>query len=355
MRIAARIFLMFCILLASKASAIHRQVCTFETNSPLAGGGDTNRVGYYYHQDQLTSSSVLSDSAGIRQEINAYYPFGRTQTASPQASFKVSRQFTGQVKDDETGLYYYNFRYYDAEIGRFIQADDIIPDLGNPQSYNRYSYVMNNPLRYTDPDGHGAIGDALFSQETFTSSYQLLTMHDSFGWRMVEVPLALGGMAIATADTALNVVSFGGKTALEGSAKGMIKAALKEAGKVEGEKVGSKFIKGGVETVNKGKEGVAKSEAAAAARGDIVRGKEVTFELPKGGRTRADMVTESKGDLNIVESKNGASARMTSRQTEAQEAVKQGQPLIPRGGNAQAAGITPGKPIQINKFQIDQH
>ena len=86
--------------------------------------------------------------------MNAWYPFGRVQTNSPQASFKVSRQFTGQIKDDETGLYYYSVRYYDPELGRFIQPDDIISDLGNPQSYNRYSYVLNNPLKYTDPDGH---------------------------------------------------------------------------------------------------------------------------------------------------------------------------------------------------------
>ena len=44
--------------------------------------------------------------------------------------------------------------YYDPELGRFIQADDRIPDLSNPQSYNRYSYCVNSPLRYTDPSGH---------------------------------------------------------------------------------------------------------------------------------------------------------------------------------------------------------
>ena len=87
--------------------------------------------------------------------MNVYYPFGRVQTTSPQAgTFQVSRQFTGQVLDAETGLYYYNARYYDPELGRFIQADTIIPDLSDPQSYNRYSYVRNNPLRYTDPTGH---------------------------------------------------------------------------------------------------------------------------------------------------------------------------------------------------------
>jgi RHS repeat-associated protein len=55
--------------------------------------------------------------------------------------------------DAETGLYYYNARYYDPQLGRFTQPDTTIPDLSNPQSYNRYSYCVNDPLRYTDPDG----------------------------------------------------------------------------------------------------------------------------------------------------------------------------------------------------------
>ena len=54
---------------------------------------------------------------------------------------------------DDTGLYYYNARYYDATIGRFISADTIVQNPTNPQSLNRYSYVLNNPLKYTDPSG----------------------------------------------------------------------------------------------------------------------------------------------------------------------------------------------------------
>lgn len=45
-------------------------------------------------------------------------------------------------------------RYYLPGLGRFLSADTIVPDLGNPQSYNRYSYVYNNPLIHIDPDGH---------------------------------------------------------------------------------------------------------------------------------------------------------------------------------------------------------
>ena len=137
-----------------------QQVCTFEAASPLGGGSDSTAVGYYYHEDTLNTSSALSSSSGSQQEMSVYYPFGRTQTTSSQpGTFQVSRQFTGQVKDDETGLYYYNARYFDPELGRFVQADTEISDLSNPQSYNRYSYVLNNPLRYTDPTGHNIFSD----------------------------------------------------------------------------------------------------------------------------------------------------------------------------------------------------
>ena len=47
-----------------------------------------------------------------------------------------------------------NARWYDSSIGRFISADTIVPDPANPQAYNRYAYVFNNPINYTDPDGH---------------------------------------------------------------------------------------------------------------------------------------------------------------------------------------------------------
>jgi hypothetical protein len=51
-------------------------------------------------------------------------------------------------------------RFYDPLVGRFLQPDSIVPDYANPQSLNRYSYVLNNPLRYTDPTGHcSALGD----------------------------------------------------------------------------------------------------------------------------------------------------------------------------------------------------
>ena len=54
---------------------------------------------------------------------------------------------------DDSGLYYHNARYYDASIGRFISADTVVPDPADPQHLNRYTYCLNNPLKYTDPTG----------------------------------------------------------------------------------------------------------------------------------------------------------------------------------------------------------
>ncbi len=62
--------------------------------------------------------------------------------------------FTGQKLDASDGLMYYGARYYDAALGRFISADTIVPNPANPQSLNRYAYVLNNPVKYVDPSGH---------------------------------------------------------------------------------------------------------------------------------------------------------------------------------------------------------
>lgn len=66
----------------------------------------------------------------------------------------VNHKYTSQELDSETGLYYYGARYYDPVLGRFISPDTIIQDPSNPQDLNRYSYVANNPVNYTDPTGH---------------------------------------------------------------------------------------------------------------------------------------------------------------------------------------------------------
>jgi len=61
--------------------------------------------------------------------------------------------YTDQYRDDESGLMYYNSRYYDTDLKRFTSIDPWAGDITNPQSLNKYSYVVNNPLKYNDPSG----------------------------------------------------------------------------------------------------------------------------------------------------------------------------------------------------------
>jgi RHS repeat-associated protein len=67
--------------------------------------------------------------------------------------------YTGQREEAALGLMYYVARWYDPHIAHFVQADTIVPGAGNPAAWDRYAYVMYNPLKYTDPRGYYPVGD----------------------------------------------------------------------------------------------------------------------------------------------------------------------------------------------------
>jgi RHS repeat-associated protein len=92
----------------------------------------------------------MTDSSGSQtgDTVN-YLPFGETRAGN----VPTDKLFTGQ-RLDSTGLYYYGARYYNPIIGRFLSPDGVSPDLNNPQSFNKYAYCFNNPLKYNDPTGH---------------------------------------------------------------------------------------------------------------------------------------------------------------------------------------------------------
>ena len=75
----------------------------------------------------------------------------------------TTRRFTGQYHEQALpggeGLAYYNARWYDPALGRFVSPDSIVPEPGDPQDFNRYSYVRNNPLNFIDPTGHYTFED----------------------------------------------------------------------------------------------------------------------------------------------------------------------------------------------------
>jgi RHS repeat-associated protein len=110
------------------------------------------------HTDYLESTTLTTDVNGYQVgSTQRYELYGEPRTP---VLTSTDRLYTGQVYDRDVQLMYYGARYYDAVLGRFVQADTVVPEPGNPQALNRYSYVANSPLRFTDPSGHSFCEDA---------------------------------------------------------------------------------------------------------------------------------------------------------------------------------------------------
>ena len=105
----------------------------------------------YLLSDHLGSTSITTNSAGALVSELRYKPWGETRYSNGTTPTKYT--YTGQYSNvSDFGLLFYNARWYDPALGRFAQADSIVP--GGVQGYDRYAYVNNNPVRYTDPSGH---------------------------------------------------------------------------------------------------------------------------------------------------------------------------------------------------------
>jgi RHS repeat-associated protein len=124
--------------------------------------GGTNSVSYLT-SDHLGSSSAITNSSGALLVNSSFDAFGKRRGANwsgtPSAADLTTiaattrRGYTEHSMLDNLNLTHMNGRVYDQMLGRFLSADPFIPEPLNTQSYNRYSYVFNNPLSFTDPSG----------------------------------------------------------------------------------------------------------------------------------------------------------------------------------------------------------
>ncbi|MEZ4864110.1 MAG: RHS repeat-associated core domain-containing protein [Caldilineaceae bacterium] len=105
--------------------------------------------------DHLGSTAYTINGTTETGEVR-YYAWGkdRAQGAPASGTTPTTYKFTGQREEASLGLYYYGARWYDPGLGRFIQPDTVVPNPGDTQSFDRYAYVNNNPLKYVDPTGH---------------------------------------------------------------------------------------------------------------------------------------------------------------------------------------------------------
>ena len=116
----------------------------------IARVSNTN-VRHYYHADAVGTPLAITDENGNEVWQGENLPFGREVRSSNVRDDK--RKFTGKELDDETGLHYFNARYYSADLGRFISVDPVGGRSETPQTWNRYIYGLNNPISFVDPDG----------------------------------------------------------------------------------------------------------------------------------------------------------------------------------------------------------
>ena len=118
----------------------------------------------YFQTDNLGSIAVITDENGNVVERDSYDAWGKRRFPNgaddPSGSLtsQTTRGFTGQEELADVGLVHLNGRVYDPLIGRMMSADPFVPDPMNGQAWNRYSYVINNPLALTDTNGYCFLG-----------------------------------------------------------------------------------------------------------------------------------------------------------------------------------------------------
>ncbi|MQP57746.1 type IV secretion protein Rhs [Vibrio parahaemolyticus] len=123
-----------------------------------------NKQVRYLHYDALNSVDLITDGYGLVVERRSYDTWGKQrhvvwQTGSAEEVIQeaiTNRGYTGHEEITEVGLIHMNGRVYDPELARFTSADPMVQDPYQVNSFNRYAYVQNNPLKYTDPTGFTA-------------------------------------------------------------------------------------------------------------------------------------------------------------------------------------------------------
>ena len=170
----------------------------------------------YLHKDNIGSTESITDRTGALKERMLFDPHGSRRSDNWENSDaeldariadvtfeNTTRGFTGHEHIDAVGIIHMHGRVYDPVIGRFLSTDNFVQAPEFSQSFNRYSYVVNNPLSYTDPTGEyfdlvveaGSISTGVYSV------YDDLSNGD-YGWAAVSA----GGVVVDVVGAAVPFV-----------------------------------------------------------------------------------------------------------------------------------------------------
>lgn len=150
---------------------------------------------YFTFTDQVGSILKAVDTSGTQRFSATYDAWGR-QTVSSNA-IKLIRGYTGHEMLAEFGLINMNGRVYDPLLGRFLSTDNFVQEPGSSQGFNRYSYCLNNPLKYTDPSGEWfGIDDFVVAAASFVVGYVSSGISSgNWGWSSVKSGITTAAMS----------------------------------------------------------------------------------------------------------------------------------------------------------------
>jgi len=171
---------------------------------------ESNAAPQWIHGDHLGSASITTDNAGAKVGEMRYTPFGEYRVDLGDA--KGNKRFQGAERVESIGLDSMGARFYSPRLGRFISADTIVPGIGNPQIFNRYSFVLNNPLKLTDPSGHDPNDSKKCETYNYDCSYRNPTpLFQFFGSPVTGEPIqGYGATVFAKDNWPRYYKSFGG-------------------------------------------------------------------------------------------------------------------------------------------------
>src|SRR5581483_1941780 len=200
----------------------------------------------YFHTDHLGSVSVITDENGNVLERLSYDAWGKrrfpngSDDPSNSITSQTTRGFTGEEQLQVASLVHLNGRVYDSLLARFTSADPTVTDPTNPQGWNRYSYVGNDPLAFTDPNGFSWLSGFFHSVSHFFTSVGNFLKTNAIARAIFQIGVtvllnvALPGLGFAAGSLSLAVASAAGGAAITAGVTGGNLSQVLKAGLIAG-------------------------------------------------------------------------------------------------------------------------